>query len=116
MRKKELPQRSDVPNQSIHRDAIHIVQFLQRLLNLSLVRLDIADENQRIILLDLLHRALGVERADNDLVCIEAGFMRDGFSGISGRARELEGLGSVECCAQADFADFLAVDLEGLRC
>lgn len=38
--------------------------------------------------------------------------MRDGFSGVSGRARELERLGSVECCVQADFADFFAVDLE----
>ncbi len=42
---------------------------------------------------------------------IETGFMRDRFAGVFGRARQLERLGSVEGCAEADFTDFLAVDL-----
>ncbi len=48
------------PNQSIYLYAIYIVQLLQRLLDLPLVRLDIADKNQRIVLFNFLHRALCV--------------------------------------------------------
>lgn len=61
---------SNLPNQCINLHAIHIIQFLQRLLNLPLVRLYVADENQGIVLLNLLHRALGVQRVDDDLVVI----------------------------------------------
>ena len=40
--------------------------------------------------------------------------MRDGFPWVFGRAGELEGLGSVECGAQPDFADFFALNLDAV--
>ena len=60
----------DIPNQRINLHALHIIQFLQRLLDLPLVRLDIANENQRVILLNLLHRTLGIQRVDDDFVVV----------------------------------------------
>lgn len=61
---------SNLPNQCIYLHAVHIVQLLQRLFDLPLVRLYIADENQGIILLNFLHRTLGVERIYDDFVVV----------------------------------------------
>lgn len=44
------------------------------------------------MLLDLLHRALGVERVDEDLASIKTGLVRDRLARVLGGARELEGL------------------------
>jgi hypothetical protein len=63
---------------------------------LSLVCLDIDDENQGVVLLNLLHGTLGIERVDDDLVLIETRLVRNGLSWVFGRTRELEGLGSME--------------------
>ena len=46
-----------------------------------------------------------------DFVVVEASLMRDGFARVFGRARENEGLGSVESGGCADLAGFLGVDL-----
>ncbi len=100
-----------IPDQCIDLDAINLVERLQRLLNLPLVGLDVANENQGVVLLDLLHRALGVERVDQHLVRVQPWLVRNGFPRVFGRPREGEGLGSVEGCREADFARFLAVDL-----
>ena len=59
-----------IPDQRIDLHAIHIIQFLQCLLDLPLVRLHIAYENQRVVLLNLLHRAFGIQRVDYHLVVI----------------------------------------------
>ena len=48
--------RHNSPNHRIHFYAFHVVELLQRILNLLLVTLDIAYEYQRVVLLDLLHR------------------------------------------------------------
>jgi hypothetical protein len=69
-----------IPDKGVDLDSVDIVELLQRLLDLSLVCLDIDDENQSVVLLNLLHGALGVERVDNDLVLIEAWLMRNGLS------------------------------------
>jgi hypothetical protein len=79
----------NIPYQRIDLDAIHVVELLQRLLNLSLIGLDIADKYERVVLLDLLHRALRVQRVNDDLVVIEPRLMRHRFSRILGRSREL---------------------------
>ena len=60
----------DLPDQCVNLHAIHIIQLLQRLLDLPLVRLDIADEDQRIVLLNLLHRTLRIQRIDDHFVMI----------------------------------------------
>jgi len=100
-----------IPNQSVDLDAIHIIQLLQRLLDLPLIRLDIHNEHQRIVLLNLLHRTFSVQRVDNHLAGIEARDMRDGFARVRGSALETQGLGSVEGGAGAHFADLLRIDL-----
>lgn len=102
---------SHVPDQSVDLDSLHIVKLLQSLLDLPLVRLHIYDEHQGVVLLDLLHRALGVQRVNDNLVVIETGLMRDGFAGIFWRPRELEGLGSVESGRRANLANFVGVGL-----
>ena len=84
------------PDQSINLGALHTVQRLQSLLNLSLIGLDIANENQRIVLFDLLHCAFRVQGVDDDLMVIETLHMGDGLAGIFGCAGELEGLWVVE--------------------
>ena len=98
---------SNSPNQRVNLHAIHIVQFLQRLLDLPLVCLDIANEHKCIILLNLLHCALRIERVDDHFVMVEAGLMRDGLSRIFRRSRKLEGFGPVKCRGEAYFADLM---------
>ena len=78
---------------------------------MSLVGLDIDDEDKSVVLLNLLHGALGVERVNDDFVLIEARDMRDGLAGVFGRAGELECLGAVEGRREADLADFVRVHL-----
>jgi hypothetical protein len=99
-------------NQSVDLNAVNIIQLLQRSLNLALVGLDIHDKNQRVVLLDLLHGGLGVERVHDDLVVVETGLVRDALAGVLGCARQLEGLGAVEGRRLADLARLLGVDLE----
>ena len=99
------------PNHRIHPHAIYIVELLQCILNLPLIALDVADEDQRVVFLNLLHRRLRIERVDDDFVIVESGFMRDRFARVLGRAGQLQGLGSVEGCGEANLADFLGVYL-----
>jgi hypothetical protein len=79
---------------------------------LSLICLDIDDENQGVVLLNLLHGALSVERVDDDLVGIESGLRDDRLSGVLGLTGEMEGLGLVEGRRETDLADLLGVDLD----
>merc|ERR1739848_980733 len=81
--------------------------LLESLLDLGLVGLDVDNEDKGVVLLHLLHGALGVERLDDNLVLIETGQVRDRLAGVLGSTRGDEGLGAVERGAQADLA-FLA--------
>lgn len=76
-----------------------------------LVGLGVDDEDKGVVLLNLLHGALGVERVDDDLVLVEAGLMGNTLAGELGSARELEGLGAVEGRRKTDLADLVRVDL-----
>lgn len=49
------------PNESVDLSCLHIIQFLDRILDLTLVALDINNEHECIVLLDLLHRRLCVQ-------------------------------------------------------
>ena len=51
-----------VPNQCIDLCRLNVIQLLHRILNLPLVRLEVCDENEGVVLLDLLHSGLGVQR------------------------------------------------------
>lgn len=74
---------SAIPDERVDLDAVHIVQLLQRILDLSLVGLNVNNENQCVVLLNLLHRTLSVERVDDNFVGIETWLVRDGLSWVS---------------------------------
>lgn len=101
-----------IPDEGVDLDGINVIELLQRLLDLSLVGLDINDENKGVVLLNLLHGALGVERVDDDLVLIETRLRRNGLSEVLGVAGELESLRLVEGRRGADLAELLGVDLD----
>merc|ERR1712000_228964 len=90
-------------------DGVNIVELLQSLLDLTLVGTDI-DEDESVVLLNLLHGALGVERVDDDLVLIEAWLMGNRLAWVFGSSRELEGLRLVEGGRETDLADLVGVD------
>ena len=100
-----------IPDKGVDLDSVDIVELLQRLLDLSLICLDIDNEDQGVVLLNLLHGTLSVKRVDDDLVLIEARLMRNGLSWVFGRPGELEGLGTVESCRKTDLADLVRVGL-----
>lgn len=103
----------NVPDQGVDLDGLDVVKLLQGLLDLALVGLGVHNEDKRVVLLDLLHRALGVQWVNNHLVVVETGLMRDRLAGIFGRSGELEGLWSVERCRCADLVDLVRVHLDG---
>lgn len=107
-----MPVCTNIPDQRVNLDSIDIIQLLQRLLDLPLVALDVHDKHKSVVLLDLLHRALRVQRVDNHLVVIKARRMRDRLARILGRPRQLQCLGPVERSRRADLADFVRVDLD----
>lgn len=78
---------------------------------MSLVGLNVDDENQGIVLLDLFHRTLGIERVNDDLVLVETGLRRNRLAGVFWGSGELKSLRLMERCRQADLADFLRVRL-----
>ena len=92
----DIPLGVNVPDQGVDLDGVNIVQLLQSSLDLTLVGLDIDDEDEGVVLLDLLHGALGVKRVEDDLGSVELGLTGDGDAGVLGRPRELQGLGAVE--------------------
>ena len=71
-----------IPDKGVDLDCVNIIEFLQCLLDLSLVGLDVDNENQCVVLLDLLHGALGIEGVDDDLVLIETRLVRNGLSWV----------------------------------
>jgi len=86
----------NIPDQGVDLDGVNIVQLLQSSLDLTLVGLDIDDEDKGVVLLDLLHGALGVKRVQDDLGGVELGLTGDRDAGVLGGPRELQGLGAVE--------------------
>jgi hypothetical protein len=100
-----------IPDEGVDLDGVDIIKLLQSLLDLSLVGLNVYNENQCVVLFDLLHGTLSVERVDDDLVLIETRLRDNRLSEVFGFPGELEGLGSVEGGRQADLADLVAVHL-----
>jgi hypothetical protein len=100
---------SVLPDKSVDLDSVNVVQGLKSSLDLALVGLDVDNEDKGVVLFDLLHGALGVERVDDDLVVVEASLMRDRLAGVFGRSGELQGLGKVECGRGTDLARLLGL-------
>lgn len=101
----------NIPDQGVDLDGVNVVELLESLLDLPLVRLDIHNKDQSVVLLNLLHRTLGVERVNDDLAGIEARLAWDRSARVFGRTREREGLRLVEGGALANFGDLVRVDL-----
>lgn len=76
-----------------------------------LVGLDVHNKHQSVVLLNLLHRTLRVQRVDDDLSGIEAGDVGHRLARVLGGAGEAEGLGLVEGGREPHFADLVRVDL-----
>ena len=100
-----------IPDESVDLDSVDIVEGLDSLLDLPLVCLDVDNEDERVVLLDLLHRTLGVERVDDDTAGIEARNVRYRLARVLGCAGKTEGLRAVEGRIQANLADLVRVDL-----
>ena len=100
-----------IPDECVDFDALHIIQLLQRLADLALVGLGVDDEDEGVVLLDLLHRALRVERVDDDLAGVEARLVWDRLARVLGRAAQRERLGPVEGGGLALLARLVRVDL-----
>lgn len=101
----------DIPDECVDFDGVNVVESLEGTLDLSLVGLDVDNENEGVVLFHLLHRALSVERVHNDLVLIKARKVRNRLAGVLGRAGKLQSLRTVEAVAQADLAGLVAVGL-----
>ena len=101
-----------LPDQSVDLDRVNIILLLQRILDLPLIRPRRDNEDERVVLLDLLHRALRVERVQQDLVLVDADLLvGDRLARVLGRARQLKSLGPVEGGGLAHFAHLVRVDL-----
>lgn len=94
----------NIPDQSVDLDGVNVVQLLKSSLDLALVGLDINNEDKGVVLLDLLHGGLGVQRVQDDLLSVELGLTGDRDAGVLGRPRELQGLGAVEGGRSANLA------------
>ena len=57
-----------LPDEGVDLGDVDVVQLLDRGLDLVLVRLDVADEDERVVVLDLLHRRLGRQGVLDDVV------------------------------------------------
>jgi hypothetical protein len=102
-----------IPDEGVDLDGVNVVKLLEGKLDLGLVGLDVDNEDEGVVLLNLLHGGLGVERVDNDLVLIHAVGMGNRLAGVLGSPRELEGLGPVEGGRRPNLAVLVGVDLKG---
>ncbi len=99
------------PDQGVDLDRVDVVHLLQRVLDLPLVGLDVDDEDERVVLLDLLHRALRVERVQDDLVLVQARLVVECLAWVLWFSRQVEHLWAPEGGGWADFSHFGCVDL-----
>lgn len=102
----------NLPDEGVDLDGVDIVELLEGKLDLSLVGLDVDDEDEGVVLLHLLHGALSVERVDDNLVLIQTGLVRDRLSGVLGGSGEDQGLGAVEGGAGSDLGLLVGVGLD----
>jgi len=84
------------PDEGVDLCSLDIIQFLDRILDLTFVAFDINDEDKRVVFLDLLHCALRVQRRDNRAELVHAGHMGHTRAWVLGRTSEAECLRAVE--------------------
>lgn len=101
-------------DQSVDLGGGDVVELLESGLDLALVGGTVDDEDKSVVLLDLLHSALSVEREEDGAVSIHARGVRNALSGVSRLTGQSKGLGATESSVGANLADLGARDtLEG---
>ena len=68
--------RCDLPDERVHLCGLHIVELLHRILNLPLVRPNVDNKHQRVVLLNLFHRRFRVQRSAIHAVSISISLPR----------------------------------------
>lgn len=102
---------ANIPDQGVDLEGVNVVELLEGALDLGLVGLDIDDEDKGVVLLDLLHGALSVERMDDNLVLIQARLVVGRLAGVLGVAGQSEGLGATERGRSSDLGLLVGVNL-----
>ena len=102
---------SDIPDKGVDLDGVNVVKLLKSLLDLALVGLDVDDEDEGVVLLNLLHGALSVERVDDDLVLIKLWLGSESLAWVLWSTGELKGLWLMEGRRETDLADLVGVNL-----
>ena len=69
------------------------------------------DEDKSVVLLNLLHGRLGIERVYDDLVLVQPRRMGDALAGVFGSPGEPKGLGPVKVGGVSDLGFLMAVGL-----
>jgi hypothetical protein len=96
-------------DESVDLGSVNIIKLLDGILDLSLVGLDINEEDEGVIILELLHGSLSVKGLTNDAVLVHARSVGDGLAAVLGSTSKLESLGQVEGGGSADLALSLAL-------
>jgi hypothetical protein len=78
-------------DEGVDLDGGDVVLLLESRGDLALVGLDVDDEDEGVVLLDLLHGGLGVERVDEDLAGVHARLRWDRLAGVLGRTARKTG-------------------------
>ena len=94
-----------VPDQGVDLGGLDVVELLHGILDVPLVGPDVDDEDQSVVVLDLLHGGLGVERVLDRSELVHSRQVRDRLSRVSGSTGETEGVGSVERDRGSDLSD-----------
>lgn len=94
-------------DERVHLRSLNVVNLLEGLLNLALVRLAVNNKDERVHFLNLLHRALRVKREEERLKSVSALRMRGALARVFRVARKTQRLGAVERRRRAHLAHAL---------
>jgi hypothetical protein len=111
-------QATNIPDQCVYTISLDIVQSLDSLLDLVLVGTKIDNEDKGVVVLNLLHGALGGQGVAQDLELVKTSWAWDRSSGILWLASKSQGLWAEEVDVCADLLGDLGVDalLDSLGC
>lgn len=84
-----------LPDEGVDLVGLDVVELLDGVADLALVRLDVNDEDEGVVVLDLLHRRLSVERVDDRAVGVHPGGVDNRLAGVLGLTGKRKGLGAV---------------------
>jgi hypothetical protein len=110
---REARESSRAPDQRVDLLGLDVVHLLHGLLDLLLVGAHVDDEDERVVVLDLLHGGLGGERVLEHLVVVELVAAGRAEARVLGHPGALEGLGAVEGDGRALLAPQLLHGLGG---